>query len=799
MATQSSLSLLPILPPKYCAYAGGACDQTFDGLHETSGFGVYPSDPKFIAETVETAFRRVRQQQVGQSWTTWRDLSIPGQIIFCSICKALRSTRRTIADVTTLNSNVMFEIGYAIGVGVAVQPIRDKNFVRDEIQFDELGMLDTFGYSPFTNSNDLADQIASFQAQGTPSYATALNNDQPIYLVRSNVQNEGMVRLMSSLKKSGLRFRSFDPRETPRLPLHEAIKQTQCSLGVIVHLVSPDRDGAEVNNARCALVGGLALAQGKRLLMLQEGEARHPIDFRDLIKSYTNPAQVSDFVIPIIKEVVEELQGSQFIATALPLNLIEQVDLGDLAAENEIKGLTAYFVPTGEYNEAKRGRAQLVVGRKGSGKTAIFYGIRSTYKPSRAHIVLDLKPEGHQFTKLREALLARLSPGVQQHVLTAFWNYLLLMEIVRKVIEDEAKLSYQRPERRTAWEKLAEAYGRNEGTEQGDFSERLLNLVDAIIARSGAMASIATTPEVTQLVYGRDIRRLSDDLSEYMSLSRKEAIWVLIDNLDKSWPVQSARAEDILLIRSLLEASRKLQRQFEGRNVETHTIVFIRNDIYAHLISETSDRGKDTAVLLDWNDPEAFKEVIRRRIIRSTNLDGDFEYLWRLVYSSHVLGEDSFSFVLSRTLMRPREVLRFCRRCLDVAVSRGKDKVSESDFLQAEKLCSEDALVDIRFELKDVAAPFEAVPDAFQGARLPMRRTDVEQRLESLGLNASDSTRAINLLIWFGFLGYWCGPESERFSHHYQHDVRMMKSGLNDETFTVHRSFRSALACVGPD
>src|ERR1039457_4601227 len=118
---------------------------------------------------------------------------------------------------------------------------------------------------------------------------------------------------------------------------------------------------------------------------------------------------------------------------------------------------------------------------------------------------------------------------------------------------------------------------------------------------------------------------------------------------------------------------------------------------------------KDTAVLLDWTDPEVFKEVIRRRIIRSTDREGDFESLWRLIFDSHVRGEESFSYVLSRTLMRPREVLRFCRSCLDVAVSRGRDKVAESDILQAERVCSADALVDIRFELKDVATRFEGV------------------------------------------------------------------------------------------
>ena len=797
---QPSLPMGSRNPAPYCEYAGGACDRGLEDPHATDGFAMYASEPRFMADTIEAAVKRVRQHKAGQTWTTWRELNIPGQIIFCSICRALRATQRVVADVTTLNFNVLFEIGYALGLGIPVQPVRDPNYVEDERAFDELGMLDTFGYSRFENSGELADQILSWTPQTVAVQSAPLNREQPIFLVRSHVQNEGMVKLMSALKKSGLRFRSFDPKETSRLSLHEAMKQVQASLGVIVHLVALARGGAAVNNARCALVAGLAMAQGKRVLMLQEGEVAHPIDFRDVVRAYATASQVSDLIIPLIKEVVEELQESQFVAVALPLNLIEKIDLGDLAAENEIKGLNTYFVPTGQYNEAKRGRAQIVVGRKGSGKTAIFYGIRSTYKPSRAHLVLDLKPEGHQFTKLREVLLQELTAGIQQHVLTAFWNYLLLMEIARKVIEDEARSSYQRPEHRDAWVKVAQAYGNDAANEQGDFSERLLALVDAIIGRNATMKSIATTPQVTQLVYGRDIRGLSDALSAYMVASRKEAIWLLVDNLDKSWPVQSARTEDILLVRCLLEASRKLQRQFENRGTECHTIVFIRNDIYEHLVSATSDRGKDTAVLLDWTDPEVFKEVIRRRIIRSSGLDGSFENLWRLLFDSHVRGEESFSYVLGRTLMRPREVLRLCRTCLDVAVSRGRDKVSEADILEAEKACSQDALVDLRFELKDVAARFESLPNAFYGATLPLTLQQVDQRILASGIGTEDLERAQRLLVWFGFLGYWSGPDGERFSHQYQHDLWKMRAGLpSDHSFTVHWAFRSALECPWPE
>lgn len=797
MSTQTSLPLLPISPPTFCEYAGGPCDQSFEELRITDGFAVYASEPSFIADPIEVAVKRVQQQQPNQRWITWKDLNIPGQIVFCRICKALRATRRVVADVTTLNQNVLFEIGYAIGLGVGIQPIRDRNYVRDEKAFEELGMLDTFGYSTFENSEELAKELLAFDAQPFPVQNQSVNREQPIYLVRSHIQNEGMVRLMSAIKKSGLRFRTFDPKEMGRLSLHEAVKQVGTSLGVIVHMVAPARNGSRVNNARCGLVAGLAMAQGKRVLMLQEGEIQQPIDFRDVVKSYTSAAQVSDYLIPLVKSVVEELQESQFVAVALPLNILEKVDLGDLAAENEIKGLSSYFVPTGEYNEAKRGHARLVVGRKGAGKTAIFYGVRSTYKPSRAQLVLDLKPEGHQFTKLRESVLEQLSPGFQQHILTAFWNYILLMEVARKIVEEEGQISYQHPDRRAAWKEVAEKFGQQPRSEQGDFSERLLALVDDIIERRGTMESIGSRPEVTQLVYGSDIRGLSDAVSAYMTSGRKDAIWLLIDNLDKSWPVQSARTEDILLIRSLLEASRKLQRQFESRGTECHVIVFIRNDIYEHLIQDTPDRGKDTAVILDWADPEVFKEIIRRRLIRSTGLTGDFDTLWRAIFDSHVKGEESFSYILTRTLMRPREVLRFCRTCVDVALSRGRDRVTESDICQAEGQCSADSLVDLSFELKDVAERFRDLPYAFHGATLPLTATDVDERIADAGVPESEFPQARDLLVWFGFLGYWIPPDTERFSHQYQHDLRKMRSGLPlGHGYTIHPAFRTALETV---
>ena len=213
-------------PPPYCEYSAGPCDQSFDDATRSFALFLFPSQPQIIATTIETAVRELGRVAPEKRWASWKHLGTTGQIIFCQICKALRFTEFAVADVTTLNFNVLFEIGYALGLGLPVVPIRDTSYISDQKVFDELGLLDIIGYLDFQNSGELVEALLKRQnTRGESSQRPQVNKEQPLYLMKSHVQTEGMVKLMSALKKSGLRFRSFDPRETPRLSFHDAFKQ----------------------------------------------------------------------------------------------------------------------------------------------------------------------------------------------------------------------------------------------------------------------------------------------------------------------------------------------------------------------------------------------------------------------------------------------------------------------------------------------------------------------------------------------------------------------------------------------
>jgi len=783
------------IPPSFCEYAAGPCDNRFTNPPVSDGLLLYPSEPELFANTIEQSIPKLKSTTQGKSWLSWKDLGVSGQIIFCKICMALRFTRVVVADVTTLNFNLLFEIGYALGLGQLVLPVRDASYARDSKVFDELGILDTLGFVDFQNSDALVKGVTARLADTPPFHRyPAADVEQPLYVVRSHVQSDGMIKLMSVVKKSGLHFRTFDPKETSRLSLLDAFKEVLSSYGVISHLVDPERIGAVAHNARCAFLSGMSMASGKSTLMLQENQVYQPIDYRDVIKSYTRASEVQDLVIPLIKAAFEKLQERRFVATALPLKELEKIDLGDLAAENEIGGLRSYFVATGQYNDAKRGHARLVVGRKGAGKSAIFYGIRSAYR-GQDHLVLDLKPEGHQFTKFREAVLKELSPGLRQHVLTAFWNYLLLMEIAHKIIDEEERYAYRDYRRKAAYETVVNSYGINRPLEQADFSERLLRLVDDILDRRKDLVKISDTADVTALVYKQDIKPLNDAISNYLKVSSKQDVWVLFDNLDKGWPVTCATAEDIMIVKCLLEATRKIQRQFDLRQVEFHSVVFIRNDIYQHLIVDPADRGKETAVVLDWNDRELFKEIIRRRIAYSTQMEQPFDVIWPLFFDTHVGGEESFSYILERTLMRPREVLHFTRESINTSLNRGHEKVTEEDILQAERSYSYDLLCDISFELKDVSPDYADVPYAFIGSNTFLSKDELEQRLADGGFLPNKTEQAISLLLWFGFLGVCVGTDEEVYSYQFQHDIKRMQILKEAPIYCIHPGFRTALGC----
>jgi hypothetical protein len=116
------------------------------------------------------------------------------------------------------------------------------------------------------------------------------------------------------------------------------------------------------------------------------------------------------------------------------LGLLGEINLGSPVAEYETQRLGEYFVRTAEYARAVRVEGSIVTGRNGSGKSAVYSEMMSEKKRNKKCRIVDLRPASHNLSEMREALLSVTSVGVFDHTIAAFWQYVLLIEVILKYV-----------------------------------------------------------------------------------------------------------------------------------------------------------------------------------------------------------------------------------------------------------------------------------------------------------------------------------------------------------------------------
>lgn len=223
-----------------------------------------------------------------------------------------------------------------------------------------------------------------------------------------------------------------------------------------------------------------------------------------------------------------------------------------------------------------------------------------------------MKPDGYKLIKFKERILDFLAEGTYQHTVTAFWEYVLLLKICYKILEKDKQRHIHDHHLYNGYRELSELYYVDGYDSEGDFSERMSTLMEKIYSeyqlKYGSDSNVSlTSPQVTEILYKHDVKSLKKILLNY--LKNKDVLWLLFDNIDNGWPTSGLEHEDLLLIRALIDATRKIERQFHNDDLRVRTVVFLRNDVYELLIKETSDRGKEASVILDWTDADLLREV----------------------------------------------------------------------------------------------------------------------------------------------------------------------------------------------
>ena len=117
-------------------------------------FFAYPSSGQTLKEAIQFAVPKLNAS--GQvNIKIWEECTKGGNLIINTICQAIDGSELFFADLTGLNPNVMFELGYAIARDKRVWLIIDDTYKETKKMFEQLRVLTTILYVPCCNSDDI--------------------------------------------------------------------------------------------------------------------------------------------------------------------------------------------------------------------------------------------------------------------------------------------------------------------------------------------------------------------------------------------------------------------------------------------------------------------------------------------------------------------------------------------------------------------------------------------------------------------------------------------------------------------
>lgn len=752
----------------------------------TRAFFAYPGHPADLSSTINTAAKLVSSTPNAPELKTWPQMDVFGANIPDEIRESIAIADVVICDVTRPNLNVYYEVGFAIGCGKAISPVVNSSFASATADLQRDGLFDNIGYKVYENSQELAALISDLPVSSLSElYSRPINYQQPLFFMDSFRKTDFRNTIVSSIKSSKTFYRSFDPVEVPRFSSVNIIADASASSGIIIPFLARHVDDSERHNLRASFLAGLSHGLKRETLLLRKEnqDEIQPTDYRDLIVSVRNEDEISDLVAEfarraqVASQSINRVKGKAKSKTAL-----QRLTLGSSAAENEFRTLEEYFVETAEFLRTLRGEINVVAGRKGSGKTAIFFQVRDTFRKDKQTLITDLKPESHQLSMFRKQLLSIVDSGVFDHTLAAFWYFVILSEVLATLKKDAEHRSKFDDSALSVVHEIGEMLTQMGVASSGDFTSRINRLGAHLIQdieQAKAENRTLSAGQLTNIVFKVGISKVRELILKHTS--NRNQLVLLFDNVDKGWPTNGVHPFDVRLVRLLIEALDKIRRDFNAADRDFMSVVFLRNDIYELLVEDTPDRGKAGEVRIDWTDRAKLRQVIYKRIQASTKeKSATFEEIWGKLFIQNVEGKGSFEYFLDHCLMRPRFLINILENAVANAINRGHDVVSEEDSVDAVRQHSLYLVEDFGYEIRDVSGYTADILYSLVGVDRIVEKKEVLEKFLEVGMEPDHLEDAFHLMMWYGVIGILGADEHEKFIYDYEYNIRRLDAEVRN-------------------
>lgn len=449
-------------------------------------------------------------------------------------------------------------------------------------------------------------------------------------------------------------------------------------------------------------------------------------------------------------------------------------NVGAPAAEHDEEFLNDCFVDTGDIEILldRKNPKRIVIGRTGSGKTALLYHLRQ----SCDHVV-RLSPHdlSLNFIATNKVIAFFEEAGVN---LSAFyvllWKHLLVVELIKNKYQIKDESSYDKFKRTISAivrkkdrnKELAldyfEKWGEKFWLTTEERIHELTNRVEESLTAGANVKLKALTlnldsakklsqEEKTEVkehgldavskVQIRELDNMLTVLEENIFDDSKEPYYVTIDMLDEDWADERIKFK---LVRSLIDVVNRFKQL---SNVKL--ILAIRHDLLYkvhHLESAAGfqeEKYKALYLNIKWSKAE-LEKIVELRINKLIKHHYTKDLVcFKNVFPAHVDTKDTFDYMLERTFYRPRDIIMFVNECLELCAE--KPAITAGIIKDAENNYSIERLQSLAYEWQIV------LPDLSYTSRLIFglkERFEVSQitedflheRFEEIAIHLNDSS-----------------------------------------------------------
>lgn len=392
--------------------------------------------------------------------------------------------------------------------------------------------------------------------------------------------------------------------------------------------------------------------------------------------------------------------------------------LGVPRAEADSAMLQRAFVETADFKALTATTDfNFVVGRRGTGKTALFLRTADTFRTDKQCFLHAIKPEEHDVIGL-QALLSHHARGYDsvRALSRVMWRAHLLLRVLGDVlrhwkIEKYADISVLR-----MYQVKFGAYTQASSISSCSNMLRALgNQTDPNRSMPGELARLF------------DVGALEAHLNEALKETGSRAA-ILFDGLDEGW---QPSAEATALLGGLAQAASDLA----DHNSDIHVTLFLRDNIFralAHFDRDFSRHVEGSTLRLQWTEASLLHLVGNRLRVQLglESTESDIR-VWNRFAQRDLADRDGFASCLRHTLFRPRDLLVLLNKAAMLAAREGRLEIVPEDIGSTAREISQARLADLLKEYDEVFPGLELFVGVMAGQPALMTLGVLIERLDS--------------------------------------------------------------------